>query len=110
MGDADAMEWRRRFDLPPASVRGARAVRRDVAAAVRADPDTAELLASELSTNAVKHAESEFQVRARADHRKLRVEIVNNAPELLVEVKQPSEDGGRGLAIVKELAEDWGTE
>lgn len=40
----------------------------------------------------------------------VRIEIINDAPELLLIKQQPSTDGGRGLHILDELAQDWGVE
>jgi anti-sigma regulatory factor (Ser/Thr protein kinase) len=83
---------------------------RDVATQVGADPGAAELLAAELATNAVIHAQSPFEIRVGRNADALRVEIVNDKPELLPIKKTPSEEGGRGLAILDALANDWGTE
>ena len=70
--------------------------------------DTAELLTSELVTNAVRHAETEV------------VLVINLSPVLWIGVEDTSsdaisgrlltgdEDGGRGLALVEALATSWG--
>jgi len=75
-----------------------------------ADPDVAALLASELAANAVVHANSVFEVRVRTDGDVFRVEIVNDAPEMIAALKEPSEESGRGLHIVDALSKRWGTE
>lgn len=76
--------------------------------------DTAELLLSELVTNAVRHARApqgrDIGIRiARYDGR-LRVEVADAGPavKLTPQVVADWEERGRGLAIVAALAERWG--
>ena len=71
--------------------------------------EAAALVVSELATNAVLHARSAFTVRLSVDSRGLRVEVVDGSQ------RQPALRGysagsatGRGLAIVQDLATDWG--
>jgi hypothetical protein len=40
----------------------------------------------------------------------VRIEVINDAPELLLIKKDPSENGGRGLDILDGFAQDWGVE
>jgi anti-sigma regulatory factor (Ser/Thr protein kinase) len=68
------------------------------------------LLTSELATNAVLHANSAFVVRIVVEGKVVRVEVINDEPELLLIMREPSQSGGRGLAMVKALARDWGAE
>jgi anti-sigma regulatory factor (Ser/Thr protein kinase) len=70
--------------------------------------DTAELLTSELVTNAIRHAETEV------------VLTINLSPDLSIGVEDTSsdaisgrlqtgeDDGGRGLALVEALSISWG--
>jgi len=109
MGATDASEQVRKFDVQPQSVRDARTFVRDFADAAGADADAAELLASELATNAVRHARTSYEVRMGNHAGVLRVEIVNDAPNLLLAMRAPTSEGGRGLAIVENVAQDWGT-
>ena len=109
MGATDASEQVRKFDVQPQSVRDARTFVRDFADAAGADADAAELLASELATNAVRHARTSYEVRMGNHAGVLRVEIVNDAPNLLLAMRAPTAEGGRGLAIVENVAQDWGT-
>jgi anti-sigma regulatory factor (Ser/Thr protein kinase) len=75
------------------------------------DHYAAELLASELATNAVEHAHSSFEIRIDLRPAVVRVEIANDAPELLALVNQhPSAAGGYGLRLVESLSQHWGTE
>ncbi len=78
----------------------------------RVDADVAELLASELATNAVGLAAGEITVTVRHRQGRLRVEVRDfgyGRPE----VARPAPfatDGGRGLMIVESLADAWGVD
>ncbi|MFF6985315.1 ATP-binding protein [Streptomyces sp. NPDC010273] len=75
--------------------------------------DAVTLLANELVTNAVTHC--------RVSHSRINVELTLTNRELTLEVADPDrdrlprphdstpeEEGGRGLALVAALADDWG--
>jgi len=104
------MERSRSFDARPESVRAARRFVVSVLGETGADPEVAELLTSELATNAVVHAGTAFEVQVRTADSGVRVEIVNDEPELLASLRDPDERGGRGLRIIESLAARWGTE
>lgn len=73
--------------------------------------DTAALLTSEVVTNAVLHGDGTVMVRAHTGDGRLRVEVQDDgdgAP-VLQDAARDSE-GGRGLALVAALADDWGVE
>lgn len=80
---------------------------------VGAVADVAELLSSELVTNAVLHAQSAIELDAACNDRDLRIDVRDFgsgevAPRSLT---APTEaEGGRGLAIVANLATSWGVE
>jgi anti-sigma regulatory factor (Ser/Thr protein kinase) len=103
-------ERRRSFDLHPESVRAVRSFVRELANDAGADADAAALLASELAANAVLHANTAYEVRVAHDGEAFRVEIVNDAPEMVVALQEPSDESGRGLHIVDALARRWGTD
>jgi len=104
------MEVERGFSPHPTSVGLARAFVADALAPTGVDAEVVRLLTSELATNAVLHARTPFRVRLRADPNVVRVEVINDEPELLLAMVEPSERGGRGLRLVKGLADDWGAE
>jgi len=104
------MERTQSFDARPESVRAARRFVVSALSETSADAEIAELLTSELATNAVLHAGTAFDVRIRTADSGVRVEIVNDEPELLASLRDPDERGGRGLGIVESLAARWGTE
>ena len=92
------------------SVREARSFIRDCLRDTTADVDNAVLLASELATNAVIHANSGYQIDIRRSTASIRVELLNDEPEILPMLTEPTEDGGRGLRLVEALASSWGME
>ncbi len=71
--------------------------------------DDAELVISELVTNAVRHGAGEIDVRVDVAGR-VRIEIRHPAsgtrPVLLG--PEPGRTGGNGLLLVSRLADDWG--
>jgi anti-sigma regulatory factor (Ser/Thr protein kinase) len=76
--------------------------------------DVAELLSSELVTNAVIHARSAVELEAAYDDKSnLRIDVYDRSPGVVdSEPSQASDgaEGGRGLAIVSRLASRWGVE
>ena len=80
--------------------------------------DVAELLSSELVTNAVLHARSSVELEAAYDASTrpagvLRIEVYDRSPHCLdLNPHEPGSaaEGGRGLAIVARLAFTWGVE
>lgn len=90
------------------------AARRFVAATLPADlpsalRDDAELVVSELATNAVRHAGSAFRLSVQDLGSGVRV-TVQDSGEAVPRERHPSPDehGGRGVAIVSKLASRWG--
>jgi len=72
--------------------------------------DTAELLVSELVTNAVRHAPGPIHLTARGGHT-LRCHI-DDGSRLLPRLHNacPDDEFGRGIALVDQLASNWGVE
>ena len=71
--------------------------------------DTAELLTSELVSNAVKHSDGPVTVRLRTRAGTVRIGVTDNHPELPDALPcTPDEDFGRGLFLVTALADTWG--
>jgi two-component sensor histidine kinase len=98
------------FEPGVESVHEARRLVRDVVSEAGGDPDTAEMLTAELATNAVVHAQSPFEVRWERAPGSIRVEIVNDEPEMIPRLVEASDTSGRGLLIVDRLARAWGVE
>jgi anti-sigma regulatory factor (Ser/Thr protein kinase) len=72
--------------------------------------ERAELLASELVTNAVTHAAGPVRVRAsNRTERTVTVTVCDNATALpTLERGDPSDGHGRGLQIVDGISDRWG--
>jgi anti-sigma regulatory factor (Ser/Thr protein kinase) len=101
-----------RADFPNATVSVA-AARRFVAGALAAEPsgvrERAELIVSELATNAVRHARSGFSVGVEESAGAVRVEVTDaGVGEPRTRAPEPLEPSGRGLVIVGAMADDWG--
>lgn len=103
------MNATRKFSCDPAAIAAARAFVRE--ALSDWPPDTrevAELLASELATNCVRHAQSEFVLAINAATQ-IRIEV-SDASTVLPQPLSPApkEPSGRGLRIVEALSRSWG--
>ena len=73
--------------------------------------DTAELLVSEVVTNALVHAGTPIEVHARVLAAGLRVEISDGSPVVPAMRHHSSMAGtGRGLRLLQAMVESWGTE
>ena len=76
--------------------------------------EDAQLLVSELVTNAIRHAGLEEQETIRlvveTDDRGMRVEVCDRGPgfELSEPTPDPSRPSGWGLYLVRELSDRWG--
>jgi anti-anti-sigma regulatory factor/anti-sigma regulatory factor (Ser/Thr protein kinase) len=110
---ADPVPQRMKERLAP-SVHAPRAARELVAEACHdwGLPETAiaaEVIASELVTNAVRHAGTAMELRVTLRDQQLRVSV-RDGVESLARMQTPTEsdDHGRGLLIVDSIASAWG--
>jgi anti-sigma regulatory factor (Ser/Thr protein kinase) len=94
----------------------ARAARQLIEAALQrwGDDDSTEvaaLLTTELVTNAIVHARTDFALRVTTDQDRLRVEVSDSShdPPRLVPI-QDAEEHGRGLHLVHALSASWGVD
>jgi PAS domain S-box-containing protein len=77
------------------------------------DADALVLMLSELATNAVQHAATDFEVSVQVapDAGRVRVEVSDGAPGFPTPPEQVSDaPHGRGLHIVRALADAWGVD
>jgi signal transduction histidine kinase len=73
--------------------------------------EAVELMVSELATNCVKHAGSEFTVTIALAPAQLRIEVYDDGHGTPVMASPaPTDPTGRGLRIVDLLASRWGTD
>jgi anti-sigma regulatory factor (Ser/Thr protein kinase) len=71
---------------------------------------TAELLTSELATNAIVHGHTAFDVEVTTSELSLRVAVSDQCEHLPVLLSPGQSDvHGRGLMILDSLARQWGT-
>ena len=77
------------------------------------EADSLVLMLSELATNAVQHAATEFEVQVQVapDGHRVRVEVTDGAAGFPTPQEQVADaPHGRGLHIVRTLADAWGIE
>ena len=73
--------------------------------------DDAALMVSELATNCVRYAHSDFTVSIEQTAREVRVDVTDAAGgDVAMRDPGPTEPTGRGLRIVDQLADAWGVQ
>jgi len=106
------MKRSRRFSKATSSVPGARQFVAESLAALEPEVgETAALLVSELATNAVVHASSDFAVTIvfPTPAGRVRIEVADGVPGEPTPLRPPPSDPhGRGLLLVANLAHAWG--
>ncbi|KPI20523.1 serine phosphatase [Actinobacteria bacterium OK006] len=113
---AQARHYVRRLEIARRDLQGVQRARRFLrewlsAWNLEALDDEAQLLLSEIVTNALVHADSDVDLRIRRYPDYLRVEVRDSDPHPAINVGSPGEDqaeGGRGMMIVSALASTWG--
>ena len=99
----------RRFPCRPESVTAARRFVRDALRDSSTEiVEAAELMTSELASNCIRHAHTEFELRIRSRD-EVRVEVRDTGdgrPEM--QSPAPEDPSGRGLRIVEAMASSWG--
>ncbi len=102
----------RTFPCEPASVQAARAFVASVLDGIDGEPmETAVLLTSELGSNAVRHAGSDFTVGVTVDDDELTVTVTDSSGvEPVRRSPEPLATSGRGILIVEALAHRWGVD
>ena len=100
----------RRFPCRAESVAAARRFIRDVLQGrPRELVEAAELMTSELATNCVRHAHSDFELAIHDSREEIRVEVSDSGQgQPTLRSPTPQEHSGRGLLIVEELSTSWG--
>ena len=99
----------RKFRCQPEGVPAARRFVRDVLSDQSLETkEAAELMTSELATNCVRHAHTDFELAIHS-RGQIRIEVRdtgNGRPRVLSPT--PQERSGRGLRIVEALSDAWG--
>jgi anti-sigma regulatory factor (Ser/Thr protein kinase) len=93
-----------------ASVREARHFVQDIVGDLpRERADEIAVMVSELTTNSVNHAASEFTITIRRSIDEIYIGVSDmGSGEPALRSPRPTEPSGRGLQIVRELADRWG--
>ncbi|MFJ8604480.1 ATP-binding SpoIIE family protein phosphatase [Streptomyces shenzhenensis] len=113
---AQARHYVQRLEIARRDLRGVQRARLSLRAwlsawSLKALDDEAQLLLSEVVTNALVHADSDVDLRVRRYPHCLRVEVRDSDPHPAINVGRPGEaqaEGGRGMMIVSALASAWG--
>lgn len=108
--DSDA-EWTARFPRSPDAPGSARRFVTDVLQTCERSElvEDARLVVTELATNAVSHARSDFTVSCRWMYPGVRITVGDSSRALPVRaVGHSTKPGGRGLALIEAVSADWG--
>jgi anti-sigma regulatory factor (Ser/Thr protein kinase) len=102
----------RRFANEPAAVTAARRFATETLTGLAPDVlQTAELLASELSSNCVRHTDSAFEISIATDDDEIRIAATDwGAGEPVMQSPEPTDISGRGLALIDIMSAAWGIE
>jgi anti-sigma regulatory factor (Ser/Thr protein kinase) len=100
----------RTFANAPQSVAQARRHALDVLVDVTPHvADAVAVMVSELATNSIRHAASNFIVSIDRTPQEIRVAVTDTGPGLpAVKAPAPTVPSGRGLRIITTFADDWG--
>ncbi len=105
------MRVARRFPNSPSSVTQARRyVQSQIEDAPQEIAEAVAVMTSELVTNSIRHAASDFEVRVDRRGGSIRVEVTDRGGSGLPTVMSPdpTSPSGRGLFIVEQLSDSWG--
>jgi len=101
----------RRFPNSASSVTQARRyVQSQIEDAPREVSEAIAVMTSELATNSIRHAASDFEVGVDRSAGSIRVEVTDRNGSALPTVRSPdpTSPSGRGLFIVEQLSDSWG--
>jgi anti-sigma regulatory factor (Ser/Thr protein kinase) len=104
------MKRTRKFPARKESVREARRFIRETLSAHPSEArDAIELMASELATNCIAHATSDFEIQVETTKGTVRIETHDHGPgEPVAQSAAPTDPTGRGLRIVEAMSDRWG--
>lgn len=102
----------RRFRNDPESVPAARRFTTDALQGVPTDVlDSVELMVSELATNCVRHASTQFDLTVSRQRGTIRIEVTDRGGGTpAMRSPAPDEPSGRGLQIVNMFSQSWGVD
>jgi anti-sigma regulatory factor (Ser/Thr protein kinase) len=100
----------REFPNQKESVRAARDFVADVLHPFGVDDVVPRIVTSELASNAVRHAQTPFRVAVDVNPGTIRIEVEDGKGAQKIATDMASENTGRGLRIVEDVATAWGVE
>lgn len=104
------MTWSETFEPSEASVRAARDFVQELLSRTDHDDEDALLVISELATNVVRHARTEYTVSIQEEGDGVELSV-SDGSSILPAVKDLSErNKGYGLIVVDRISEEWGVE
>lgn len=104
------MTWSETFQPSEASIRAARDFVHEALGRSDHDDDDALLVISELATNVVRHARTEYTINIQKEEDGVELSV-SDGSSILPAVKDLSErNEGYGLLVVDRISEDWGVE
>ena len=98
------------FPNEPSSVRNARLMVAATLDGCGVDADIPVVVTSELATNALKHAETGFEVSVTVEEDGVRIEVQDGAGAMGVASDLARDTGGHGLRLVEHFSTEWGVE
>jgi anti-sigma regulatory factor (Ser/Thr protein kinase) len=66
------------------------------------------LVVSELASNAYLHGTGRIRLRLDADEQRVRVAIMDEGENAVIQITQLGSSGGYGLRVVDQLCSEWG--
>ena len=104
------MRATRRFEAVPQAIREARQFVSEILAGLSsARIDSVILMVSELATNALLHASTDFAVTIDRNSNRVRVDVTDTGGgDPVVQSPAWTQPRGRGLLIVEEFSDSWG--
>jgi two-component sensor histidine kinase len=70
----------------------------------------AQLLVTELVTNAARHARSAVDLTVAGEHGRVRIEARDDSNAIPTALRVDTETRHRGLQLIEDLSEDWGVD
>ncbi|HZU71334.1 MAG TPA: ATP-binding protein [Acidimicrobiales bacterium] len=102
----------RQFAAGPEGLSAVRAFVREAISGVDQEmAEDIELLASEVATNVVQHAQTDYEVHVLHDDEAIRVEVADRSSVIpALRSLAIDADRGRGLLLLERLADAWGAQ
>ncbi len=108
MGHSELASVEQSFEATPESLHDVRALTRSVLPSVDRSSEDVVLITSELASNVVRHAHTQYTVSISVDDRHVRVEVSDGSS--IIPAVEDLSDSQYGLRMVERITSDWGVE